>query len=53
MLIEDANPPTNLAAIEVFERERKLVLPKSYKEFLLTTNGGVPDMPIFPIVVWN
>lgn len=45
----DTNPPTTLAAIESFERERALVLPQFYKEFLLATNGGAPDAPAFPI----
>jgi hypothetical protein len=45
----DANPPTTLAAIESFERERGLVLPGLYKEFLLAINGGAPEAPAFPI----
>jgi hypothetical protein len=47
--MDDPNPPTTLAAIDAFERERKLVLPQAYKKFLLATNGGVPNTPIFPI----
>ena len=46
----EANPPTTLATIEDFERERGLVLPGGYKQFLLTTNGGVPEKPAFPVV---
>lgn len=51
MLLElkSANAPTTLAAIEAFEHERELTLPAAYKDFLLTTNGGVPAAPIFPI----
>ena len=47
--LKDANPRTTLAAIEAFERARDLVLPASYKNFLLASNGGVPEAPIFPI----
>lgn len=47
--IENGNPPTTLAAIEDFERERGLTLPRLYKEFLLATNGGSPKNPAFPI----
>jgi len=51
MLLEtkSANASTTLAAIEAFERERDLVLPATYKDFLLASNGGVPETPIFPI----
>ena len=45
----DGNPPTTAAAIEDFERERGLVLPSRYKEFLLASNGGVPETPAFPV----
>ena len=48
-VMNDSNPPTTLNAIEEFERERRLALPSSYKEFLLVTNGGVPKAPAFPI----
>jgi hypothetical protein len=47
--MSDSNPPTTLAAVESFERERALVLPNLYKEFLLATNGGAPEAPAFPI----
>jgi cell wall assembly regulator SMI1 len=43
------NPPTTVAAIEAFERDRGLTLPPSYKDFLLATNGGVPAAPAFPV----
>jgi hypothetical protein len=44
-----SNPPTTPAAIEAFERDRGLVLPNPYKDFLLATNGGVPENPAFPV----
>lgn len=47
--IVDGNPPTTLHAIEKFERDRGLSLPSLYKNFLLVTNGGVPETPAFPI----
>ena len=43
------NPPTTRAAIAKFEQDREITLPTSYKEFLLATNGGVPDNTAFPI----
>jgi hypothetical protein len=45
----ESNPPTNPAAVEEFERDRDLVLPSSFREFLLATNGGIPREPAFPI----
>ena len=48
-VMTNGNPPTTLAAIEDFERDRDLALPDSYRNFLLTTNGGVPDTPAFPV----
>lgn len=47
--MRDSNPPTTPQAIAEFERSRRLALPSRYKEFLLTTNGGRPDPPAFPI----
>jgi cell wall assembly regulator SMI1 len=44
-----SNPPTTPAAIEAFERDRGIVLPNAYKDFLLATNGGVPETPAFPV----
>lgn len=43
------NPTTTSAAIKDFERDRGLALPNRYKEFLLATNGGVPEAPAFPV----
>jgi hypothetical protein len=43
------NPPTTEAAIAKFEQDRGLILPPSYKAFLLVTNGGVPDDNAFPV----
>jgi cell wall assembly regulator SMI1 len=43
------NPPTTPVAIETFERDRGLVLPQRYKDFLLATNGGIPGAPAFPV----
>ena len=43
------NPPTTAVAIEDFERDRGLVLPRRYKDFLLATNGGIPETPAFPV----
>jgi cell wall assembly regulator SMI1 len=47
--ITEGNPSITPAAIEAFERERGITLPASYKEFLLATNGGVPELSAFPI----
>jgi hypothetical protein len=47
--IDNGNPPTTLAAIERFERERGVSLPRLYREFLLALNGGRPKHPAFPI----
>ena len=47
--IIEGNPPALLAAIEDFERQRDLKLPRLYKEFLLATNGGRPRNSMFPI----
>jgi hypothetical protein len=45
----DGNAPTNPSAIEEFEPSHSVTLPGLYKEFLLTTNGGRPKTPAFPI----
>ena len=47
--ITEFNPPTSQAAIENFERHHELKLPALYRQFLLTTNGGRPKNPVFPI----
>ena len=47
--IIDGNPPATQQGIEHFERGCGLVLPDVYKEFLLATNGGVPETPAFPV----
>jgi len=47
--LSETNPSTSLSAIEDFERERGLSLPSLYKEFLLASNGGRPEAPVFPI----
>jgi cell wall assembly regulator SMI1 len=43
------NPPTTRAAIEKFEADRGIALPSRYKEFLLATNGGTPELSAFPL----
>jgi cell wall assembly regulator SMI1 len=43
------NTPTTAAAIDEFERQRGITLPRSYKEFLLALNGGVPKFTAFPV----
>jgi hypothetical protein len=43
------NPPTTRAAIAKFEKDREITLPASYRDFLLETNGGVPEDTAFPI----
>lgn len=45
----ESNPPTTLAAIEAFENDRGIALPRLYKEFLLAANGGIPENPAFPV----
>lgn len=47
--MEDKRPPVTRGAIENFERASGLTLPKSYKEFLLETNGGAPTYDSFPV----
>jgi SMI1/KNR4 family protein SUKH-1 len=47
--LRDSTSPTTPAAIQEFERQRRLVLPNLYKEFLLAANGGVPEEPAFPV----
>jgi hypothetical protein len=47
--VTDGNPPTTADAIAEFERASGLVLPALYKQFLLATNGGSPDLRVFPI----
>jgi hypothetical protein len=48
-MLRSANPPTTILAIEKFEDKHGLTLPERYKQFLLTSNGGVPETPAFPI----
>jgi cell wall assembly regulator SMI1 len=45
----EGSPPTTRQAIEDFESDRRITLPALYREFLLATNGGVPEKPAFPI----
>lgn len=47
--VHSANPPTTSAAIAEFERTRGVALPDLYRQFLLATNGGAPETPVFPI----
>lgn len=49
MKMAKPNPPTTEAAIARFERERGISLPASYRDFLLATNGGVPEDTAFPV----
>ena len=49
MTFVDHNQPTTSNAIDAFERERNLTLPRSYRQFLLTTNGGRPKDTNFPV----
>ena len=43
------NTSTTVAALSGFESSRNLKLPISYKQFLLTINGGIPDDIVYPI----
>lgn len=47
--VTSANQPTTADAIGGFERSRGVSFPSAYKEFLLTSNGGVPEAALFPI----
>ena len=44
------NPTTTREAIASLEQQIGLILPSSYRAFLLSTNGGRPVLPTFPIV---
>lgn len=48
-VMDERRPATTLGAIEEFERSRNLILPPLYKKFLLFSNGGRPEAPLFPI----
>ncbi len=47
--VKSSNPQTSFDAIEAFERDRGVSLPERYISFLLSTNGGIPESPVFPI----
>ncbi len=48
-VMDERRPATTHATIEEFERSHDLKLPPLYKKFLLSTNGGRPETPLFPI----
>jgi hypothetical protein len=45
----EPNPPINEQELSAFEARYKLVLPNSYKKFLLKNNGGQPLPAAFPV----
>ena len=45
----EGGPPLNEEDVRSFERNHDLVLPASYKKFLLATNGGRPVRDLFSI----
>lgn len=47
--ISDPNPPTNASSIAAFEVQAGVELPRSYKSFLLLTNGGRPSRTYFDV----
>lgn len=47
--LTESNPPTTLQAIQTVEQELRVRFPDSYRQFLVRSNGGRPDTPIFPI----
>lgn len=47
--MSETNPPTTEAAVRDFELKHDLVLPASYRNFLLITNGGIPRKSNFKI----
>ena len=47
-MTDGADPTTNLI-IKSFEQRCSQRLPKTYRDFLLTSNGGRPTLPSFPI----
>lgn len=48
--ITNSFPLLHIERLEAFEKELGIELPNSYKEFLLTYNGGRPEPAMFPIV---
>jgi hypothetical protein len=49
MKMAKRNPPTTESAIAKFEQDRGINLPAGYRDFLLETNGGVPEDTAFPV----
>ena len=49
VLFKSANPATDAAAIQAFQRASGLILPTCYRDFLLKNNGGRPVQYIFPV----
>lgn len=47
MKFRDAGPPLTDADLNRFEAEHGFKLPPKYREFLLFTNGGVPEFEYF------
>lgn len=45
----EPNAPVSDSEITSFEERHRLLLPRSYRIFLLQTNGGRPEPPTFPI----
>lgn len=48
--VTQTNPTIDQSALKSFELRYGLNLPLAYREFLLTTNGGRPIPPAFPIL---
>jgi hypothetical protein len=47
--VETLNGPITEADLRAFEARTSIKLPESYREFLLTNNGGRPVPPAFSI----
>jgi hypothetical protein len=47
--ILELNAKTSEQDLRALEQRYDIILPKSYKDFLLNTNGGQPVPPAFPI----
>jgi SMI1 / KNR4 family (SUKH-1) len=41
--------PTTLESIARFEKNKRIKFPQSYRDFLVATNGGIPDTKYYPI----
>lgn len=48
------NPPIELHEVEAFEREAGVLIPKDYRDFLLTScNGGIEPCRLVPLQRWD